>query len=216
MLVGPTSLLAQQPTERIEIGTGTDIHARIEMHRSTYSLGDTACVRVTLVNTSDRRVGYTERGTADMVHLVVKRNGQVVHPNVEPAGSASASIANFQPRAAWPLADGQWVPITFWGYRLEEPGQYTIVGIPQIWSGYRETKPDTTTVRSNEVAFTVKAQSVAHASCNVANVEVHKPRRAEAKARADSVLEATRAKMGGVVQAKMEEDAKRKQGTTDK
>lgn len=57
LILGPTTALAQQPERSGEVGAGKDIRARIEIQRSTYSLGDTACVRITLTNTVDRRVG---------------------------------------------------------------------------------------------------------------------------------------------------------------
>ncbi len=202
LILGPTTALAQQPERSGEVGAGKDIRARIEIQRSTYSLGDTACVRITLTNTVDRRVGYMVMGTADMIHLAIKRSGQLVHPNVEPAGSATMSASNFEPRASWPLANGIWVPITFWGYKLEEAGEYTIEGIPQIWSAYRGQAADTTTVRSNQAAFTLSQDSINHASCAQKGEEglrAHKPTPAEMKNRSDSLRTATMAKVRAMV-----------------
>ena len=166
ILAGPSTAIAQQSTGRIAVGTGRDIHAQIEIQRTTYALGDTACVRITLVNTSDRPVGYEAMGVSDMVHLVIKHNGRLLRPNSRPNGSATVVTAGFQPHAVRPLANGQWVPITFWGYKLDEAGGYTIEGIPQIWSGYRESVSDTTTIRSNQIAFTLSGGSSPHVSCD--------------------------------------------------
>ena len=51
------------------------------------------------------------------------------------------------------LAKGQWLQITLLGYKLQESGEYTIVVIPQISGFFAVT--DTTTVRSNQVTFTI-------------------------------------------------------------
>jgi hypothetical protein len=203
VLVGPTTALAQQPTSRNVAGTGNDIHARIDIQQSRYSVGETACVRVTLVNMSDRTVAYVAMGAADMIHLVVKRNGLLIQPNVRPEGSASAYPARFSPRAALPLAEGRWVPITYWGYKLAEAGEYRIEGIPQISGGFAIA--DTTTVRSNQVTFTLSRDSTAHASCPQRVEErpkAHKLTPAEVETRSDSLRAATRAKIGAMVETK--------------
>jgi hypothetical protein len=141
-------------------------------------------------------------GASDMVHLVVKRDGRLVRPNVDPAGSATARINNFEPRATWPLKGGGWMPITTWGYRLEEPGEYRIEGIPQIFSGYAVSYMDTTTIRSNQVAFMLVQDSSAAASCAPEVEERAKAREltpTEEKALSDSLRSASIHKMRALV-----------------
>lgn len=203
VLIAPTAVLAQQDNRVVAVGTGRDIHAQIEIQRAAYSLGDTACVRISLVNTSDRPVGYmAATGASDMVHLVIKRAGQPLKPNVEPAGSASRTMASFPPRAVGPLASGQWVPITDWGYQIQEAGDYTIEGVPQIWGPL--AAPDTVTVRSNQVAFSIQHSSKAHASCKVVRpIQAQRPNADAIEAHADSLFKVQRARVGATVEAKM-------------
>ena len=94
------------------------------------------------------------------------------------------------------------MPITKWGYRLEEPGEYTIEGIPQIASGFAIRDMDTTTIRSNQVAFTLVRESSARASCAQEVKPQPEPRKltpAEEKARADSLQKASVHKMRGLI-----------------
>ena len=199
VLAGPPTVVAQHPPGR---GTGTDIHALIEVRQARYAVGDTACLRISLVNTSDHRVAAEEMGPADMVHLVIKRDGRLVQPNVSPAGRASSSTNHFAPRETRPLGRGGWIPITKWGYRLEEPGEYRIEGIPQIFSGWAIKDMDTTTIRSNQVGFTLVRDSSADASCAPEVEERPKARKltpAEEKARTDSLQKASVHKMRGLV-----------------
>jgi hypothetical protein len=200
-VAAPAVVSAQQADGTIKVGSGTDIHAQIEIRHTTYAPGDTACVRVTLVNTSDGTVGYQAMGASDMVHLVIRRNGQLVRPTVEPAGSSTAMPARFTPHASWPLANGQWVPLTYWGYKLEGEGRYTIEGVPQIWSGWKGEVSDTATLRSNTVAFGLDRTSTRHASCRVRYPPASSRRltQAEMKALSDSVRSATIEKFRAMV-----------------
>lgn len=200
VLAGPTTVMAQQPTGRVEVGTGKDIHARIEIQRTRYTVGDTACLRISLINTSNRPVDYVAMGAGDMIRLVIRRNGTLVQPNAEPAGSASAEPAGFQPGETWPLTGNRWLPITTWGYSLEEAGEYSIEGIPQIAGGYAIT--DKTTVRSNHVTFTLRVGSSAHASCGrqvEARPKARKRTPAELRARTDSLQTASRNRLRAMV-----------------
>jgi hypothetical protein len=200
-VASPRTAPAQQADGAIKVGTGTDIHARIEIQHAVYAPGDTACVRVTLVNTSDGTVGYEAMGASDMIHLIIRRNGRLVRPNVEPAGSASAQSARLTPHASWPLANGQWVPLTYWGYELESAGGYTIEGIPQISSAWKGEISDTVTLRSNTVAFALDRASTTHASCRVQHppASSHRFTQAEMKALSDSVRSATIEKFRAMV-----------------
>jgi hypothetical protein len=147
---------------------GKDVRAQIEVQRSSYRLRDTVRVRIALTNTSNLDIYRVPLAAADLVHLVITRNGKPVDPPALPAGNAVAPPADgaagptADPRLPWVtmkphvttlLDRGRWLPLGTFGYRLREPGRYTIQGIPRIMGAplFR----DTTTVRSNTATFTI-------------------------------------------------------------
>ena len=110
--------------------------------RTRFTVSDTACLRISLINTSNRPVDYVAMGAGDMIRLVIRRNGTLVQPHVEPAGSASAEPAGFQPGETWPLTGNRWLPITTWGYSLKRGGRVQYRGNTSGWRGVRHHGQD--------------------------------------------------------------------------
>jgi hypothetical protein len=151
MLLGPVVLAGQSAQPR----NNRNVRAQIEIEKSTYSFGDTARVCISLINTSAHAVGYVPMGPSDMIHLVVKRDGKLVPQNTPEAGTPGIQMlrATLDPHEPWPLGKEQWLPITDFGYNLQEVGRYTIEGVPQV--GNQTRRVDTQSVRSNTVTFTI-------------------------------------------------------------
>jgi hypothetical protein len=126
--------------------------ATIEIERSSITLADTAQIKLSLTNQSDSRVFYTPLGPADLVRLVVTRDGERLKPNatMRPTGGLQVPFAFIQPRQTFKLDGGEWMSITDFGYRLEAPGHYAILGIPHV-----PPMADTTTIRSNLASFEI-------------------------------------------------------------
>lgn len=146
-------LMAQQPS----LPQGRDIHAQIEPDRTAYHVGDTARVRLALTNVSNRTIGFSPAPPWAQVLLVIRRNGASIQATTEPWGIAGSSISTSlaaHQTVTWIWDQKfEWIPLEAWGYHLQEPGTYTIQGIPQI-TGPRIVE-DLTTVRSNMATVTV-------------------------------------------------------------
>jgi hypothetical protein len=48
-----------------------DVHLLIETDRTTYTLGDTVRLRLSLINTSDKPIQFTPFGPWDMARLII-------------------------------------------------------------------------------------------------------------------------------------------------
>jgi hypothetical protein len=94
-----------------------------------------------------------------MIHLVVKRAGKLVGQNTSEAGTAGIRVlgAQLPPGETLALDGGRWLPLSDFGYKLQEPGQYTIQGVPQI--GNQSEGVDTRSARGNAVTFTITLQN---------------------------------------------------------
>jgi hypothetical protein len=173
MPLGPVSLVGQD----IEPTSDMRIVAQLELQKPTYSLRDTARISITLVNASDGQVPYVPLGPSDMIHLVVKRNGKLLTENTGEGGTAGIQVpggvlaphhtllqvnvgtlrvVRVGERTSASLVGHKierWLPLTQFGYELDEPGHYTIEGVPQI--GNRAHMVDTRSGRSNVVTFTI-------------------------------------------------------------
>lgn len=146
--------------------SGRDIHAIIETDRATYQVGDTIRVRVSLRNVSDVPITFVPYSPWYQVVLVVTAgDGRVVEKRWPGGGGGPPTVtaARLEPgRMEVQLWDGrEWLRLGSWGYDLREPGQYAIVGIPQIASPAAAqitgpaVAPDGKTVRSNQATFTI-------------------------------------------------------------
>lgn len=148
------SLAAQQQRPQ---GSGRDIHAIIEPERTTYHVGDSIRVRVSLTNVSNDTIAFAPLPPPSQVKLVVTRNGQVVQRRWAGGGGGTGGAAStyLTPKqTAVQLWDGRpWLRLDGWGYDLKEPGTYTIVGVPQI--GGPEVTADGETVRSNRTIIII-------------------------------------------------------------
>ena len=150
--LAPGSLHAQRAVPQ-----ATDVHARIETDRARYRLGDSIAVRVSLVNMSASEVAFVPLPPWYMVYLVIAReDGKVVERGTFGGGGGTTGQPTFlrsHETRTWDWQGHQWLSLEHWGYRLTEPGRYTVVGIPQIAGP--NFKADAVTPRSNKVTITV-------------------------------------------------------------
>jgi hypothetical protein len=155
LLFRPISL----PGQGVQHSSNMKILAHLELDKSMYSVKETPRLRISLINTSAGRVSFVPMGASDMVHLVVKRAGKLVEQNTSEAGTGGIQVpgAQLRPGVALALDSGRWLPLSDFGYKLQEPGQYTIQGVPQI--GNQSEGVDTQSARGNAVTFTITLQN---------------------------------------------------------
>jgi hypothetical protein len=158
-LVLVPSARAQQSREyRGPRYSARNVRLKIEVRQSTFRVGDSVNVRLTLHNTSDHLVKYMS-GFAIMnaqLRVFDAEGHRVKTTLISPIILASNSLDSLAPDGRRTLRNekGQeWVNLQDFAYDLREPGKYTIVGIPGA-AGPR-LSPDST-VRSNRVNITIK------------------------------------------------------------
>jgi hypothetical protein len=146
------TLAAQQPSA----APGRDIRATVETDRTTYHAGDPIRVRISLTNVSNRPITFSPAPPWAVVRLVAARGGQAVQTNHKPWGDPGDGIATTleaHQTVVWNRNNAEWFPLEAWGYELQEPGTYTIRGIPQISGPW--VVGDWKTVRSNTATITI-------------------------------------------------------------
>src|SRR4051812_42197301 len=132
VILGPVNPVGQE----IEPTSDLRMLAWIQIQKPTYSLADTARVGVTLINASDGRVPYVPLGPSDMIHLIVRREGKLIQQNRPEWGTAGIQVigAVLPPGGELPQVNTwrgnlghrdveRWLPLTQFGYKLEQPGQ---------------------------------------------------------------------------------------------
>jgi hypothetical protein len=145
-----------------------DVALKIESKRTTYRVGDAIGVRLKLRNGSGIPADYVAGAARQLADLrVLDDKGQEVRRTLLPevfVGGNYISIApekhirgytrlNPQAEVLLRTKSGQdWIDLRAWGYDLQDPGIYTIVGLPTI-RGPKLT-PDST-LRSNKVVITI-------------------------------------------------------------
>jgi hypothetical protein len=111
-----------------------------------------------LPNTSERPVGFSFLPPEDLFRLVVRRDGELILPRNPRRGRAWITLAwvTLKPHIPRSITAERWLPITDWGYALQEPGRYTIETIPVMMDqSFRHLVQDTLTIRSNQATFTI-------------------------------------------------------------
>jgi hypothetical protein len=134
-----------------------EIRVRIEVEQAAYEVGDSIRLRVTLQNVSSRDLQVLGRGTAFFVELVVSdANGSRIEPRLPDhhrVQQAGGPARTWKAQTDLPVGGGKWIDLSYWGYELKSPGEYTITGIPVVLSLSLETAA---TVSSNEVRITLE------------------------------------------------------------
>jgi hypothetical protein len=164
-----SSMCAQDNPWAVPRHSAGDVALKIESNRTTYRAGDAIEVRLTLRNGSAIPADYVAGAARQLAALrVLDDKGQEVKRTVLPevfvGGGSNISIApekhirgytRLNPHAEVLLrtkSGQEWINLREWGYDLQVPGIYTIVGLPTI-RGPKLT-PDST-LRSNKVMITI-------------------------------------------------------------
>jgi hypothetical protein len=134
-----------------------DIRLTIETDRSIYHVGDSITVKVSLTNLSNSPVPVVPLPPWYIAHLIITtQGGRVVTPVRSPgAGSVDMQARRLKPHetVVWSWTGQEWSSLRLWGYELNQPGHYSIVGVPQVTGPAVE--PDYKSVRSNRINITV-------------------------------------------------------------
>ncbi len=158
LVLAPSARAQELKEYRGPLYSARDVHLKIEVRRSTFRVGDSIDVRLTLHNTSGHLVKYMS-GFAIMnaqLRVFDAEGCRVETTLISRIILASNSLDSLAPNGTRTLRNekGQeWVNLRDFAYDLREPGKYTIVGIPGT-AGPR-LSPDST-VRSNRVNITIK------------------------------------------------------------
>jgi hypothetical protein len=132
-----------------------DVHVRIETEKKTYRIGETLNVRLTLRNTSPNTIQFRASVPRSAVYLrVTDRSGRPLQANPRlgtqwDTGSWEKEVqlkAGEEQTLQW--GDSEWMNLEDWGYRIEQPGKYVIVGAPYIWG---DKVVSDKSIRSNSV-----------------------------------------------------------------
>ena len=137
---------------------GPDVRLRIETDQPAYRIGDSIRVRLTLRNLSGDPVRFENANYVELATLKVYQAGREIRPTVQGVrGEGGGPTLTLKPGQEMTLLYGDsppertWLNLRDWGYEIDTPGRYTIVGYPAL-SGMMS---DHNTVRSNEPTFTV-------------------------------------------------------------
>jgi hypothetical protein len=134
------------------------VRLQLETDRPTYHVGDSIAVRVAYVNTSSTPIRFIYTAPWYAARLVISNGGgRAVKPtgSIDRADVVSTRSVSLGPKETqvqtWDLQE--WFALSHWGYDLQQPGTYTIVGIPMLIG--RGVRSDIHTIRSNRVTFTI-------------------------------------------------------------
>jgi hypothetical protein len=133
VLACASDIQAQTITARTPWYNPRDVRLDIETRRSTYRIGDSIDVRLTLRNTSDHPVIVPGASTNTVISLrVLDIHGREVKPTGAPAMGEASGLATLEAQQKVVLYSqyGQeWINLGEWGYELARPGSYTIIGL---------------------------------------------------------------------------------------
>jgi hypothetical protein len=156
-LVLSSTALGAQAASPGPTANARDVRLRIETSRATYRTGDSVTVRLALTNESTAPITFVAYPPWYQARLMVTdATGRVVAPTMSPSSaylvsSRKATLPGGQTRVrSW--ENQEWFSLRHWGYKLDAPGQYTIVGAPAL--NVPGVAPDTT-LRSNRVTITI-------------------------------------------------------------
>jgi hypothetical protein len=152
------AMTGEGDAQSFERRSASQVHVQVETNRTTYRIGDSVKVRLTLQNVSAEPVKIMRDVPRRLVRLrMMDRNGKLVEPDgsrVTQRFVGSQRPFTLKGGEALTLRwQGQeWMDLHEWEYGLKAPGTYTIVGIPRVWS---HTLTPNSSVRSNFVEIRV-------------------------------------------------------------
>lgn len=157
-LILPSGMRAQATPEQEPLRSARDVDLNIEVQKSTYRVGDSIDVRVTLRNRSARTLRYySGLGSQGVALRVLDGEGRQIRPNLpqELVFGRLGPLDSLGPHGESirvSKSGQEWVNLRDWKYDLRTPGTYTLVGFPVI-AGPRLTMD--TTWRSKRVTITI-------------------------------------------------------------
>ncbi len=158
LLLQPTHLSGQQDPAGPISSASQGIWADLEVQQPTYLSGDTVRIHIRLINRTDNDAAIEFAPPQYMFRLMVTRNGQPVRPETDVENTAGITLAVYElkPNTPREISSIFWLPLTMWGYRIREPGDYAIQAIPHMYSLRGHLIQDTSEVRSNKARFTFR------------------------------------------------------------
>jgi hypothetical protein len=156
MLLTPRAAGADAPAG----GRSTaDVSLVIQAEKSTYHSGDAVVIRVGLTNTSATPITLDEETPwGGSVLLITDGSGAPIATVSHKDSSAPAQVhtISIDPKqTVWLRWDSKdYWPIDHWGYKLDQPGTYTIIGLPSVVGP--NLTVDGSTLRSNTVTVKIE------------------------------------------------------------
>jgi len=136
-----------------------DVSLVIEAKSGSYHVGDPVLIRVGLTNTSATPITLDdETPWGGSVLLVTDGTGAPIAPVSHKDATAAAQVRTISidpKQTVWLTWDSKdYWPIDHWGYNLDKPGTYTIIGLPSVVGP--NLTVDGTTLRSNSLTFKIE------------------------------------------------------------
>ena len=139
--------------------TTADVSLVIQAEKGSYHVGDPVVIRVGLTNTSSTPITLDrETPWGGSVLLITDSNGAPIATvsHKDSTSPAQVSTISIDPKqTVWLNWDSKdYWPLDHWGYRLDKPGTYTIIGLPSVVGP--NLTVDGSTLRSNTVTIKIE------------------------------------------------------------
>jgi hypothetical protein len=136
-----------------------DVSLVIEAQKGSYHVGDPVVIRVGLTNTSATPITLDEETPwGGSVLLITDGSGAPIATvaHKDSATPAQAHTISIDPKQtvwlSWNSKD--FWPLDHWGYQLDKPGTYTIIGLPSVVGP--NLTVDGSTLRSNTLTIRIE------------------------------------------------------------
>ena len=136
-----------------------DVSLVIQAEKPSFHAGDPVVIRVGLTNTSATPITLDEETPwGGSVLLVTDQSGAPIATVGHKDSSAPTQVQtiSIEPKqTVWLRWDSKdYWPIDHWGYKLDQPGTYTIIGLPSVVGP--NLTVDGSTLRSNTVTIKIE------------------------------------------------------------
>jgi hypothetical protein len=136
-----------------------DVSLVIQAQQGSYHAGDPVLIRVGLTNTSATPITLDEETPwGGSVLLVTDGSGAPIATVAHKDSTAPAQVhtISIDPKqTVWLSWDSKdYWPLDHWGYRLDKPGTYTIIGLPSVIGP--NLTVDGSTLRSNALTIRIE------------------------------------------------------------
>jgi hypothetical protein len=149
------SNLTAQASARV---SASNVAVRIETDRPVYHTGDVVKVRMTVQNMSGHPVRmFDGPHTLTSGFRVLDANAEEVkrvpYSGPPTGGGSFVNLRAGERKIFKGSGRHEWTNLRDWGYDLQAPGQYTLVGYLATFA--KDARPDQRGVKSNEVTITI-------------------------------------------------------------